>query len=529
MPWAGPQSVDLSFRLRLALWYGGLTAAVLVLCSVYAYAVHSRTHYDELDAMLHRAAEYVAGEMAGAATPGERSRVLTAARRLGTEVRAYGSQGEPWRLTRAPVRAPVVDPRSVLRGPPQWPYGVITAFAPALHPVIPARGAFDLATDGGGMRWRVFALPLNATTPYLVTAVPLARLDDAVRQFGWLMLGMTVVGCALVCVGGWLIAGRALRPLAVLTDTARAIAASRRFDRRVPVAPPRRRPGRGVRDELARLAETFNGMLASLEAAYAAQQRFVADASHELRAPLTVVQANLQLLRRVSPMPAADQAAALADATAEADRLGRLVHDLLALARADAGIALRRAPVALDRIVMVVLGEARALARGQRLEVGPLEPTTVLGDVDQLQQLLLILVDNALKYTPAGGTVRLSLVRRASPASPASHRADRQHAHAQTPGSTRAAGPAPLRGAVAELRVEDTGIGIAPAELSQVFDRFYRADAARSRDPGGTGLGLSIAQWIATQHRGTLRLASVPGGGTTAVIELPAGVEDHTP
>jgi signal transduction histidine kinase len=242
------------------------------------------------------------------------------------------------------------------------------------------------------------------------------------------------------------------------------------------------------RDELGRLAATFNQMLTSIEAAYVAQQRFVSDASHELRAPLTAIQGNLELLRRHPEMVSADRDESLAEAEREAGRLTRLVADLLALARADAGVTLQCRPVDLDTVVLDAFRMARSLAHGQELSLEPFEPAQVLGDEDRLKQLVLILLDNALKYTPVRGQVTLGL-----------HQRDQQ----------------------VEITVRDTGVGIATEDLPHVFDRFYRADPARSRDPGGTGLGLPIARWIARQHAGEVILSSTPGQGTMVVVQLP--------
>jgi two-component system, OmpR family, sensor kinase len=287
-------------------------------------------------------------------------------------------------------------------------------------------------------------------------------------------------GVVLSLLVGWLMAGWALRPVATLTASASAIARARGFGRRVPVESPG--------DELGQLALTFNHMLASLEQAYEAERRFVSDASHELRAPLTAIQANLDLLERLPDLPEAERAEAVAEASREAQRLAQLVADLLALARADSGITLRKQPVEIDAIVFEVLAQARHLAKGQRLEIGRLEPGIVEGDPDRLRQLLLILLDNALKYTPPTGEVTLSLER---------------------------------NGTRAGLVVKDTGVGIPPQDLPRVFERFYRADAGRARDPGGTGLGLPIARWIAEQHGGTISLESTLGRGTTASVLLP--------
>jgi signal transduction histidine kinase len=168
--------------------------------------------------------------------------------------------------------------------------------------------------------------------------------------------------------------------------------------------------------------------------------------------------------------------------------LVRLVADLLALARADAGVPLRRRPVEVDRVLLEAFQQVRHLMDGKRLSLATLEPALVEGDPDQLKQLLLALVDNALKYTPVDGSVTLGLRR---------------------------------RDGNAEVTVRDTGIGIAPHDLPHVFERFYRADPARGRDAGGTGLGLAIARWIAEQHGGEITLASAPGHGTTATVRLP--------
>jgi two-component system OmpR family sensor kinase len=350
-----------------------------------------------------------------------------------------------------------------------------------LHHVDSAGGVFGLLRDERGHRWRVFLARIDSGERWLAAVQPLAPLDESVRRFGQLMAAMALIGAILTFAVGWLLAGRALRPVTVLTDEARTIARSQAFARRVPVEHPR--------DELGRLATTFNEMLQSLEAAYAAQQRFVSDASHELRAPLTVLQANLELLQRAPGLAPPEREQALAEAHLVSERLVRLVADLLALARADAGLQLRREPVELDRVLMDVLGQARHLVRRQQLEVRELEPIQVMGDAHRLMQLVLILVDNAIKYTPGTGRVALSLRR---------------------------------DGSTARLTVRDTGIGIAADALPHVFERFYRADPARSRDAGGTGLGLSIARWIAMQHGGTIELESVPGRGTSAIVTLPA-------
>lgn len=468
-------------RLRLTLWYGGLTSLVLLTVGLLTYGVHSHTQYDDLDGMLVGAAEHIAAEALPAqslGTPGDALAPITTSPNLA--VRLYGAAGEVLATTPGSEAAPNVDPRVTLAGPPPRPYDPLVAFAPSLTDVAPGRGVFGLATGAGGERWRLYVLPPDRDGRYLVAAAPLGRIDASVDELRRLVALLVVVGTAVTLAGGWAVAGRALRPVAALTDAADAIARSQDVNRRVPVS--------GRQDELGRLAVTFNAMLASLERASEAQRRFVADASHELRAPLTAIQANLELLERRPDMPPAERQEAVSEATRETQRLTRLVADLLTLARADAGVPLRRRRIELDQAVMEAFGEARHLARGQRLEVQSLEPATVEGDPDRLKQLLLALLDNALKYTPAGGQVTLGLRR---------------------------------NGVAAEVSVRDNGVGIPAEDLPHVFDRFYRADPARARDPGGTGLGLSIARWIARQHGGDVALTSAPGSGTTATIRLP--------
>jgi signal transduction histidine kinase len=352
----------------------------------------------------------------------------------------------------------------------------------------PGSGIFSVARDAEGKRWRLYTVPVTQPPGgYLVAEAPLDQIDAFISSFRQLVGTLALVGIVVTIAASWLVARSSLRPVDALTGAATAITRSRGFSRRVPE--PRRR------DELGRLATTFNEMLGSLEEAYRAEQRFVADASHELRAPLTAIQANLELVKRRPDLPESERQEAIDEALRESHRLSTLVADLLALARADAGVSLRMERVELDRVLLESTGQARNLARGQRLEVGTLQPAMVMGDRDRLKQLLLILLDNALKYTPSGGAVTVELI---------------------------------ASGKVAELRVRDTGVGIDSEDLPKLFDRFYRADKARARDPGGTGLGLSIARWIVEQHRGAIRLESAPGRGTTAVVTLPLSAVPRT-
>jgi signal transduction histidine kinase len=300
-----------------------------------------------------------------------------------------------------------------------------------------------------------------------------------------LVTGSTVI---LIVVFGvsWLLAGLALRPIHRITQTAQAIGSEQDFNRRVDY--------KGPNDEIGQLAVTFNAMLTALQATYLqmeetlqAQRRFVADASHELRTPLTTLRGNLGLLQRQPPIKAEDRADVLADMVDETERLMRLVNELLALARMDAGRPLQQDPILLGPLLADVCHQAKLLAPERtivcRAEVG----MTVRGDSDALKQVLLALLDNALKHTPPGATITLSATAQ-----------EEQIA----------------------VQVSDNGPGIAPAHLPHNFDRFYRGDAARSSP--GTGLGLAIAHELTRAQQGIITVESQVGQGSTFTLMLPA-------
>ena len=364
-------------------------------------------------------------------------------------------------------------------------------------------GSYVETATVNGAPFRVLYAPLDP--PFLqgnvAGVLQIARsLKDVELALAQLRVFFVVIGflsVLLAAIGGWWLARVALRPIDRLTRDAHAIGDSRDFGRRV--AAPR---GETPRDEVERLATTFNEMLAELQEAYqeqeqtlASQRRFVADASHELRTPLSTIRTNIELLQRAGDrLDPADHDEALVDSLAEIERLSRLVGDLLTLARVDSGLRLeRRDEVAVDRLVRDVHRQARLLALPHEHTVvaEPVEKAVVQGDADHLRELLLILIDNAVSYTPDGGHIRLSVER---------------------------------VGEDVHVAVADTGVGIDAADVPHVFERFYRADRTRARAAGsnrGTGLGLSIAHWIADAHEGRIEVESTPGRGSTFTIVLP--------
>jgi heavy metal sensor kinase len=288
------------------------------------------------------------------------------------------------------------------------------------------------------------------------------------------------VGVGLAALAGTLIARAALRPIDEMTRTARRITGE---DLR------RRLELRGSDDELDRLAGTLNDMLARLEEAFTHTRRFAADAAHELRTPLTVLKGGIEVALRAARSPE-EYRGVLASSLEEVERLIRLAEDLLLLSRSIAGPEVDRVPVELEPLLLEVFEVGVRLGRtaGVSVRIDDAGPATVQGDAMALRRALLNLMENAVKYTPPGGKVELSLLS-----------GDR----------------------LATLSVADTGIGIGPAEAERIFEPFVRLDAARGRETGGSGLGLAIARSIVIAHGGTLTVESRPGAGSRFTISLP--------
>jgi len=316
------------------------------------------------------------------------------------------------------------------------------------------------------------------------TILLMADLEEVDRELHELLTVLAMaVPASLVMAGGlgYLLARKALSPMQQLHRSTEEITADR-LDRRLPVA--------NAQDELGQLTQTINAMIGRLERSFAEFRRFTADASHELRTPLTAIRTETEVALRQS-LSMADYRHLLGSILEECERLSRLTDQLLALSREDAGAACPvRESVELSTLLDSVLETMRPLAEAKALHLcmDGKEVIRVLGDEMRLRQVFYNVLDNAIKYTPEGGTVEVRMAR--------------QHG-----------------GAVITIR--DNGIGIPPEHLPRVFDRFYRVDKARSREQGGTGLGLSIAKTIVAAHAGQVDLTSILGQGTLCTVTLP--------
>lgn len=342
----------------------------------------------------------------------------------------------------------------------------------------------ETMTTTGVYPVRVLTMPMieaGRVANLVRVGMSLENMVKTRRRFLLIMASVFPFGLFFAGGGGWLLARRALRPVDHMTRKALRISAEH-INERLPVT--------GNDDELDRLAKTLNDMLDRLDGAFYQMRQFSADASHELQTPLTILKGEMEVALRSHRSPE-EYKNVLKSGLEEIDRINHLVEGLLLLARADAGVLrMDVQPVDLKMLIreicnqMMVIADVHSIA----LHPGPMDSLVVDGDRDHLRRTLLNLVDNAIKYTPAGGRVTLSLSTD-----------DRW----------------------ASLMVADTGIGFPADERQLIFDRFHRATDTRSRDASGVGLGLSIARSIAKAHGGRIEAESTPGHGSTFTLFLP--------
>src|SRR5262245_50463361 len=465
---------SLAIRTRLTLWYTTVLFAILVLISALSYSVLAWSLRQDLDASLLTVARVVrdtghSGAASTHLTPEALLRELLGQDFYEKFVQLFDPQGN-------------VGFRSMPRAQGALP---LSAEARANAD----RGLLTLETVEmpDGRRARVVTLPLvdgGRVAQLVQVGMPLDRMDHTLRRYVQALLVLIPLGLLLAAAGGVVTARVALGPVDQMTRTARRITAED-LAQRIAV--------RGTGDELDRLAETLNGMLARLESTFAQLRRFAADAAHELRTPLTALKGGIEVALRAE-RSGEEYRTVLASSLEDVERLTRLAEDLLLLSRLTAGVEEARAPVDLEPLALEVLDVGSRLAQetGVSLRLTEAEPVTLIGTARTIRRALLNRVDNAVKYTPAGGKVELAL---------ACH--DGQ----------------------AELSVQDTGTGIEASQLERIFQPFVRLDEARVRAQSGAGLGLAIARSIVEGHGGELGVESTPDAGSRFTIRLPVAPE----
>jgi heavy metal sensor kinase len=460
-----------TIRARLTLWYVLLLGLSLLVFSVVLYVILDNTLDRQVDNSLR-----VAADQALSAVATNRGQISVPGDESESDLRTLGERGMLVRVVDSTGRTVASE----------GPFRTVAIPESAVGSAQQRQAAF-FTLDGadGDMPVRLYTVPYTENgTIYGVVAVgeSLRTMQETLRQL-LLVLAVVVPGTiGLASLGGLWLAHRALAPIDGITRRVQRLNAAD-LDQRLNLDLPD--------DEVGRLARTFDNMLARLDEAFHRQRQFTADAAHELRTPLAIMKGDIEvtLLR---PRRGPEYRRALAGLAEEVDGLTRLVEDLLLLARSDTGQPLLHLePVDLVDLLAVVADQMRLLAepRGLSVTLECPEILPITGDPDKLLRLFRNLMDNAITYTPPGG--RITLRARAEPA-----------------------------GRVL-VEVADTGPGISAEHQPHIFERFYRADASRSRASGGAGLGLAIARWIAEAHGGQIAVESALGWGTTFRVSLP--------
>ncbi len=456
--------VTLPIRLRLTAWYFAILAVVLCAFGISAYFAMRHSIRQTVDEELQIRSEGVHQLIERDIQRGHKDdlpeglREHTELRQGGALLQVSDEQGN-W-LYRSPVMSDYGVPR------------------PA---TVPKRATEYTGKDVPLRIWTQ-KVSVGGESYLIQSAFEMDDFYESLHHFALLLF--ISIPSLLVCAaaGGYWISTRALAPVDLIAQTARTISAQNLSSRLVV-------PKTG--DELQRLSETLNGMLERLEAAFKKITQFTADASHELRTPVAVMRTRAELSLRKA-RSAEEYRDVIAEVLTELEKTSGLIEQLMFLARADSGAeTLHFAATNVSDVLREACHQGSALAEAKQIgfhERISGDSMWVQGDAGSLRRLFLILIDNAVKYTPANGQVEVSLQR---------------------------------NDGYAVAQVRDTGIGIAEADLPNVFERFYRADKARTRESGGVGLGLSIGRWITEVHAGTIEVQSSPGRGSIFQIRLP--------
>ncbi|HYA48301.1 MAG TPA: ATP-binding protein, partial [Burkholderiales bacterium] len=451
------RTVYKSIKFRLTIWYLVAIAVLLIIFGAVAYYLLSTNLFRNLDESLQARVAEIEGSVK------LKDNQVQFEQKINDLVMIYNADGALLQRLGPNVR--------------------FSNIQETVQQALFGKSALLSAVTTEGDEVRLYVAPYNIDSRTRI-AIVVGRLPSDIREvlaiFRMVIINSSVIVILLAGLGGMFLAGRTLKPVERIADIAREIGEGD-LSRRIDIE---------ADDELGRLTTTLNGMIERLEGAFNKQRQFVADASHELRTPLAVLQAESTLAlgkRRTQ----AEYKRSLELVAQEVTYMSEIIGKMLILARTDSGSEpISFQPVKIADLLVELSREAEALAqeKGLRFGLGQMEDLTVWGDRIRLRQLLLNILDNAVRYTPSGGSITGSIVR---------------------------------KNGTAVVSIEDTGIGIPAEQLPFIFDRFYRVDKARSSTEAGTGLGLSIAAAIAKAHGGGIEVESQVGKGTVFRIVLP--------
>jgi two-component system OmpR family sensor kinase len=486
----------MSLRLRLTLWYSGILAVTLLIFGISLYFFLNYYVYNDLENNLKQNTEKTYSRI--------QQHPITSLKGawifdLELENRDLNSSSTYLQLYNFQMKS--LKKSAVLEY-----YDFNLPIDQNTIDMLKKKNAFFIKRNVSGQDLLIYHMGIydptgsNQLLGVLQAAIPIGTFEKFFNALQYMLAFLALLTILLAASFGWFLARKALKPIDQVIAAANLIEKGDDLERRIEYD--------GPNDEIGRLTDTINGMLARMQVvyselneAYRAQRRFVSDASHELRTPLTTIRGNVDLLEKMWKQPSGGSLPAnpeqmeisleaMQDIAGEAQRMSRLVNNLLALARADAGFQMEKSPQELVPLVEEVVRRAQFLPRTADWEIGELgelEGVVVVGNRDYIQQLLFIFIENAFKYTPHG-MVKLDALR-----------------------SRTQVG----------IRISDTGMGMDKEEIPLIFERFYRADPSRG-ETSGTGLGLSIAKWIIDEHKGSIEVTTSKGKGSTFIIWFPA-------
>lgn len=461
-------------RIRLTFWYTGLLVLILVVFSLLLYWVVRYSLHGQVDRTLEDRAQQVGVAL-------EAQRVLVSI------------TGEVY-LPQLEVLLNVFSSPAIFIQVIDTQGNVIVASRnlgdqrfPVIAKVLESSQTRESTYSTviiSDIPFRIYSAPIlidSQAVGWVQVGQSVAYIDRTMRQISLILTGGTLVGLLVAALMGPFLAWQALGPIERINQAVTQIFRAQDLKKRLPTSQ--------TNDEINRMTTTINGMLERLDNFFQAQVRLSADVSHELRTPLTAIRGNVDLLRRGAADDPEELNETLSIIDSELNRMSRIVADLLLLSQADAGLSLRMQTVELDTIILEVYRQTRFMAQGVQVQLGHEDQAIVRGDADRLKQLLINLATNAVKHTPPGGTITLSLYRERD---------------------------------WIKIIVADTGRGIASTALPHIFERFYRGENNRQK---GMGLGLSIAQWIANAHGGKITVISESDRGSEFTLWLPTRVD----
>ena len=478
-----------SLRFKLTLWYVLILGILLISFSGFLYFTLSKSLYRDVDEKLRSLAELIASESAspsskfGFGTFDQALETSLNLRPIGKFIQVLDQSGNIGRKSD--------NLRNV-----QLPISLN-----ALKNATKGSITFETNRALGNTPLRIITFPViedDHVTKIVQIASSLEEVEDALNTLFLILIIAVPLALMIAISGGQFLAHKALKPVDNITQTARMITSQNLNQRIAPVK---------MKDEISRLIETFNEMISRLDQSFRQVKQFSSDASHELKTPLTILKGEVEVtLRRERSLQEYQQT--LKSNLEEINRMSQIVEDLLLLSRADAGeVGLNKEDINLSEIFNEVVTQMDVLATSKRLRLfasNHHQDIHMFGDALRIRELFINLIENGIKYTEQGGTIRVTLSKEYEPL-----------------GKNSSGGKEGEKEEFAKIVVSDTGIGIAREDQERIFNRFFRVDKARSREEGGSGLGLSICKWIIEAHQGEIRVESELGKGSSFIVKLP--------